>query len=197
MKFRVDEKSLNLASIDLDTGIITVNNQFLKLDLFTQNFILEHEKGHYENQNLNEFEADNYAFLKLRNTKPESLKNIVISLLNTLDFNQLEHNQRFFYLLKNIALFDYFQNNNKQALILLKKMNHAIKRKRLIARPSVLGIHKITPDDVTKTIGSLKQEVFITPQQEVELTELLSDEIDNSAPFVIHESFNSKVVRLK
>ncbi len=138
MKIVVNQKSRNLASVNHASGVVTVNKAFTKLPLFTQNFIIQHEKGHFFLHTKNEFLADKYAFEQLAGKEKRSLKNSIKTLANTLPFNTREHTRRLEALIKLAALYDY-KNGNKKALKLMnKRFLDRYKRKHgVIGKPIV------------------------------------------------------------
>ena len=62
-------------------GIIEINKSaFDLLTPYQQKFVLQHEIGHYVNQNRDEIEADRYALSKLALKEPNSLYNYAKSV---------------------------------------------------------------------------------------------------------------------
>lgn len=71
----------NPARCEVATGVIEINKfiwQFLTPE--QREFVLAHEKGHYERQTFDEVQADQYALEKLKLRKKNSLWNYVKSV---------------------------------------------------------------------------------------------------------------------
>ncbi len=102
----------NPASVEMDTGTILLNKDvFPNYSKFTQKFILEHEKGHYNIPTDSEEEADAYALNKLYKTTGKSLKKTIKAITDFLD----DENPRVAELYKKALIIDYKQNGNKRA----------------------------------------------------------------------------------
>jgi len=80
-----DLMGTNPASVNMQTGDIVLNmNTFPYLDPFTQKFIVEHEKAHFDLQTDCEYQADRTALSKLYKTEHRSLKKSVKALADFL-----------------------------------------------------------------------------------------------------------------
>lgn len=80
---RFEESTTNPARCHIPTGRIEINQS--RWDLLTpeeQEFVLQHEIGHYKHQTLDECKADSYALQQLALKKPYSLLNFVHSVRN-------------------------------------------------------------------------------------------------------------------
>lgn len=77
------ENPSNPARCHVPTGNIEINKS--RWDFLSdeeQEFVLQHEMGHYVNQTFDETEADNYALKQLALKKPYSLINFIKSVRN-------------------------------------------------------------------------------------------------------------------
>lgn len=112
------------ARINRKTGEIFINCRIWdKIPKQERKVILLHEKGHYELNTSNEFQADNFAFDHYAGTEKYSLKSLVNTLSHNLDIeNRQEHQKRFEAMAKKVLMFDYKNNQNINALKLLNKM---------------------------------------------------------------------------
>lgn len=83
------------AAVSHDTGILYINSElFDKLTPFQQEFVKQHEIGHYRKNTHNEFIADRYAFNKLAGKYKRSLKQSIETLETILDGSNAEHKKR-------------------------------------------------------------------------------------------------------
>ncbi len=112
------------ASVNRRTGDILLNERtFDNIEKDIQDFILEHEKGHFVEQTSNEITADSYASSHYFGTRKKSLKKSLGALGNFLNVDgNAVHNERYFYQLKRALAYDYAMNNNEKALIGLQKL---------------------------------------------------------------------------
>ena len=159
MKIIVNHKANNLASINHASGVITVNQAFIKLPSFTQKFILEHEKGHFFLNTKNEFLADKYAFNQLAGKEKRSLKNSIITLASTLPFDTKEHSERLDQLINLAALYDY-ENGNKRALKLIDMKN---KKGQDIIKP--FNVVPFKPKEITKENDGLNVDISVNDKE--------------------------------
>ena len=97
---------------------------------FYQDFVIEHEKGHFINDTRSEFEADSYAFKKLAGTRPQSLKNSVFSISRVLSFRNPEHMERMTEMVKMALEFDYRNNSNEYAKVALDELKTIIENNK-------------------------------------------------------------------
>lgn len=68
------ERPTNPARTDIFTGDIEINlKRFNALPKYTQEYVLNHEEGHYKNHTFDEVTADRYALQKMALKKPYSL----------------------------------------------------------------------------------------------------------------------------
>jgi hypothetical protein len=118
----------NPASVEMDSGTIILNKDvFPKYDKFTQNFILQHEKGHFNLQTDDESKADVYALKKLYGKTNRSLKKSLIAISKFLP----ENDPRIEKLYKETLLIDWKKNGNKKALKELNIFDMNIKKSNM------------------------------------------------------------------
>lgn len=123
------ENPSNPARVDLDTGVIEVNllAWYLLTD-FEKQFVLLHERGHFELQTLNEIDADLYALEKLAFSERESLKQFIVAVkkiskndparieaakVNALKFAAKAGSKEAEQLLKKVTYKDYIDINEQ------------------------------------------------------------------------------------
>jgi len=112
------------AKVSRRTGTIYLNCEIWdKLPKQERKAIFYHEKGHYELNTSNEFEADNYAFERYAGTEKYSLKGLLHALADNLDIkNNSEHKKRYLIITEKLLKFDYEHNHNLKALQKLIEM---------------------------------------------------------------------------
>lgn len=120
------------ARVNRFTGEIQINNRYFRnMPDFRKQFIIEHEKGHFNLDTRSEFEADAYAFKKMAGTHPYSLKESVKSISQVLTFRNPEHLQRLTAIVQKALEFDYKHNANLRAKDALDQLNEFIKTQSL------------------------------------------------------------------
>lgn len=83
------------AAVNHDTGTLYINEPlFNALTPFQQEFVKQHEIGHYRKQTHDEFIADQYAFNKMVGKYHQSLKQSIGTLEAILDGDDAEHKAR-------------------------------------------------------------------------------------------------------
>ena len=83
------------AAVSHETGTLYINDPlYNQLTPFQQEFVKQHEIGHYRKHTHNEFEADRYAFNRMAGKYKKSLKQSIGTLETILDGDELEHQQR-------------------------------------------------------------------------------------------------------
>lgn len=83
------------AAVEHATGTLYINDPlYNKLTPFQQEFVKQHEIGHYRRQTHDEFIADRYAFNKLAGKYKRSLKQSIGTLETILDGDDVEHKKR-------------------------------------------------------------------------------------------------------
>lgn len=112
------------ASVNRNSGEILLNEKtFDKIEKDTQDFIIEHEKGHFIEQTSDELSADAYASSNFFGTREESLKKSLKALGQFLDVDgNKNHNERYYAQLKRALAYDYAVNGNVKAFEGLKKL---------------------------------------------------------------------------
>ena len=114
----------NLAQVNMESGNIYINkDRYLQLPKSLQNYLIQHELGHFELKTDNEFKADEYAFKRLAGKSKNSLKDSITFFTKVLPFTTAEHYDRLKAAIIRAAKFDYEINGNKEALILINKLN--------------------------------------------------------------------------
>jgi hypothetical protein len=107
-----DSMGRNPASVEMDTGKIILNRDvYPYFSDFTQQFIKEHELGHYKLPTDSEYEADAYALNKLYGSTGKSLKKSMKAITDFLPVDD----PRVIELYKKALLIDSKKNNNKKA----------------------------------------------------------------------------------
>jgi len=75
------ERPTNPARTDIYTGELDINVQRMReLPEHTQEYVLNHEEGHYKNHTFDEITADRYALQKMALKKPYSLSHYLESV---------------------------------------------------------------------------------------------------------------------
>jgi len=112
------------ASVNRNSGEILLNEEtFDKIEKDTQDFIIEHEKGHFVEQTSDEISADAYASSNFFGTRNGSLKKSLQALGQFLNVDGNEnHNKRYYTQLKRALAHDYAVNGNQKAFEGLKKL---------------------------------------------------------------------------
>ncbi len=120
------------ARVNRFTGEIQINQRYFdNMPQFYQDFVVEHEKGHFLTNTRSEFEADSYAFKKLAGSQPRSLKNSVESISRVLSFRNPEHMDRLTEMIKMALEFDFKHNGNQKAQTALNELNSFIQSNKL------------------------------------------------------------------
>jgi len=125
MIYRVKDLGSTPARVNRNTGDIYLNCKIWnKIDPKEQNFILQHEKGHFVLNTRDETKADNYAFDHYAGTEPFSLKGILHAIGDRLDIkNNPAHQKRYKNIVKKLLQFDAANYGNKYAKQILDEMN--------------------------------------------------------------------------
>lgn len=111
------------ASVDMSSGLIDINKSvWSKYTPFEQQFIVEHENGHYFMQTDDEKEADLYALRKMAGTEKNSLKRCIKALAKVGVFETSRMNQIYIEALK----LDIEKTGNNLAK---KELNNIINKK--------------------------------------------------------------------
>jgi hypothetical protein len=109
----------NPASVEMNTGNIILNRDvFPKYPKFTQQFILEHERGHFNIPTDNEAEADLYALKKLYKSTGKSLKKTMQAITDFLDNND----PRVMRMYQECLKIDVVDNKNEKAVLELENL---------------------------------------------------------------------------
>ena len=84
------ENPKNPARCYMSKGLIEINKyRFDQLGEATQEYVINHELGHYNNQSYNEVKADEYALSQMALKKPYSLRNYLESV-REVSYNNTE-----------------------------------------------------------------------------------------------------------
>ncbi len=127
-----DDLGSTPARVNRFTGEIQINQRYFdNMPQFYQDFVIEHEKGHFLTNTRSEFEADRYAFKKLAGSQPRSLKNSIKSISEVLSFKNPEHMDRLTEMIKMALEYDYKHNNNIKAQNALNQINAIIQTNKL------------------------------------------------------------------
>jgi len=101
------------ARINRINGNLYLNKTFFQLPKNQQNFIIQHELGHYYLNTSNEILADNYAFQNYAGTEKKSLKGILHAIADNLDIeNNPSHAIRYKNIANKLIAYDIKHNNN-------------------------------------------------------------------------------------
>jgi hypothetical protein len=92
--------------------IYTNNNIFPKLTPFQQDFVIEHEIGHYILDTDSEIEADYYAFKKLVGSEYESLSKSIGAIVEILPAMNKSRPRRLMAMVENCLKWDYENGND-------------------------------------------------------------------------------------
>jgi hypothetical protein len=104
------------AVADFYEQTITLNKPvYSQYDGFTQQFILNHERGHLALNTHSELEADAYAFKAVAGKQPYSLRKSIEALEKTLPFNTPEHVARYDMLVRQALEWDAAHGNEAAA----------------------------------------------------------------------------------
>jgi hypothetical protein len=131
MKIKWEDKRTmddNPASVEMHSGNIILNKDvFPKYSKFTQQFIIEHEKGHYLLPTDSEETADFYALKKVYKTTGKSLKKTMKAITDFLP----ESNPRVLKIYKHCLELDAKDNGNKKAEKELENLKEDTQMKKM------------------------------------------------------------------
>lgn len=109
------------AAVSHETGTLYINDPlYNQLTPFQQEFVKQHEIGHYRKHTHNEFEADRYAFNRMAGKYKKSLKQSIGTLETILDGNEDEHQQRIQAMYELALQWDAAHGNARAANELLR-----------------------------------------------------------------------------
>lgn len=115
------ERPTNPARCYIHSGVIEINkSRFDQLPMATQEYVLNHELGHYHTQSFDEVKADQYALRKMALKKPYSLRNYLDSVNNVSYGNKRRVEQA-----KHDVLTIAANNGSSKAKELLQRMGYA------------------------------------------------------------------------
>lgn len=114
-----DTMGSNPASVEMSDGTIILNKDvFPHFNKLTQNFIIEHEKGHYLLQTDSEEASDRYALQRVYGKYRKSLKKSIEAVASFLSENDPRIKALYIEALK----IDLSKNKNPKALKELQKL---------------------------------------------------------------------------
>lgn len=113
----------NPASINLDTGVITIN-PFIwhRLEDWEKAIILLHEEGHYKNQTLSEIKADLHAIQKFAGTEQSSVLKLKETMFKFIPNTEVGQKRKLEFV-KNLLYFDANANDNNKSQRILNDIN--------------------------------------------------------------------------
>ena len=116
---------LNPASVNLKTGVITINkNIWQRLSSVQKTLILLHEEAHYHLQTPDdEIACDRWALERFAGTQKKSLRKAVDAYADLLNKDYID-NERKIQILKSVLAIDAKRFNNPRAQALLKNLEN-------------------------------------------------------------------------
>lgn len=126
LKIRIGDTDMkaNPASVNLDTGICTINPKvWINLTETEKQLILLHEYGHIKlNSTTDEIGSDKFAINSFAGSTPLSLRKSVEAFINILSTAGVDE-KRQIEILKSALETDYEKFKNEKSLKILKKLN--------------------------------------------------------------------------
>ncbi|MBN2776240.1 MAG: hypothetical protein JXR36_01275 [Bacteroidales bacterium] len=147
------------AQVYMDNGLIEINaDVWDKYSDFEKEFIIAHERGHYELQTDSETEADKFALNAVYGKAPKSLKRSILALhkVGVID------NARFRNLYIEALKIDAYKNNNQRAIKELKTLgiNKMRVKKNNGTSPFISkGKNRVDGDQNAASAATLAQEM--------------------------------------
>lgn len=161
------------ASVDMATGDISINKDvWHRYDDFEKRFIIEHEKGHYNQRTDSEIASDKYALEQMYGKYPHSLKRT----LKTLCKVNLPNTKRYAELYKNALKLDIERNNNENAKEEFKKLEEMTKENLdfFIRKNRLDGVMETTIEPTTETVSDDASKATATTKETVQPKETKS-----------------------
>jgi hypothetical protein len=104
------------ARVYRDLGLMEINlSRWRQLPEQYRDYILAHEEGHYVLDTSDETAADEYAFRKLAGTRPGSLRQTALALINVLPGVTEEQQRRMDAAILRSLKYDAIHNGNSNA----------------------------------------------------------------------------------